>query len=120
MGNVLWLLYLADVAQSFGIVLGALGTVFLIATLIISGIQADEAPYREGAAMFWKLVRIRVIIPSVMIVLACLTPSRQLLYIAVGLNVGQEVAQSEIGQKSLTALNAWLDKAIAGDSEKSE
>lgn len=112
MSNILWLLYLADVMTSLVPVLCISALVLLFGLVLLSTMEAEEAPHGQECRTFIKLIRVRLLIPAAMVFVACLMPSKQLLYIAVGLNVGETVVNTEIGQKSVRALEAWLDKAI--------
>lgn len=119
MSNILWLLYLADVVSALSVIFGLSGVILALLMIIISCVQCDNEGDSDNAInTFMRLMRVRLILPAVLILLACLMPSKQLLYIAVGLDVGSQVVESEIGQKSLDALEAWLDKAIADSTSQ--
>jgi hypothetical protein len=117
MNQLSWLLYLADVSASsegWLIFFGGLATlVSNIMLLVVSGIKGDgdEPPAFLGQALF-------VSIPTLLVcvLLSVFLPSKETVYAIAASELGEQVMNSDTGQRAGRALNAWLDKQI-GASE---
>lgn len=115
------LVYLAGVAEGISVAAIILVTV----GVVIAGLSGTKAaidqdtPFNERektafdrwkkfwAPKFkWALVGVAI---------AVLMPSKQLLYVAAGLQVGQEVVQTELAQKTIRLLSKTIDELI-GDA----
>ena len=113
MNNLSWLLYLADVCDSFkGIVTGLLvlsccGAVFLgVAILVLLVEESTE----KGWAI-WRLTLKYVIglflFSSISMVLI---PQKSTVYAIAASEVGEKVIESPTAKKAVDALNRWLDQ----------
>jgi len=111
MGSVVWLMYLADVATSISTVLcvGAIITLFTVGGYkLASFIEEFDA----------KPVRAYVIACVVAFVVASLIPSKETIYAAAAVTAGEKALNTPTGDKAVRALNAWLDRQIAGEKDQ--
>ena len=109
MATVIWLLYLADVAQGLSVVLGAGGVVALVICGSYYLISRDEYLGVDEP----KSVRPIVIPALVAVSIAAILPSKTTIYAVAAVTAGDKALQTETGSKAVRALNAWLDKQIA-------
>lgn len=102
MTKLFLLMWLADVAKSVGVI----GTVCLLAFFIglMLGKLAEAVKGRKMNA--WKFCR-WLLIP---IAVAALFPSQRTIYALVIADAGEQVADTQLGQKAMRALDAILDQ----------
>lgn len=120
MSAIMWFLYLADVV-------GTIGTISGLAILIISGILVFAIPIyvisysngdvkEENKPFYSKLFKRMGIILSLAIFLNVVTPSKNTIYMMLGVqvtgNLIQEASKSPITEKALQLLESKLDEAI--------
>jgi hypothetical protein len=111
----LWLMYAADVAESFS-------TVFTVA-LIVSMIAYAAWWIIKGASVIDGDFAVRrpphtmIAFIGAIALLGSVIPSKQTLYAAAAMSAGKDAAQTVTGQKALVALNAWLDRQSKGDAK---
>ena len=109
--SFLTLMYLADVAESASVVLTIimlLTTAAYIIWWIIYAVSEGESgrpPMRL------------VVIAAAVALIATFIPSKQTIYAAAAMSAGKDAAQTEMGQKALKALNAWLDRQAKGEAK---
>lgn len=124
MNELSWLIYAADVAGSVKTVavVGsiAIGMGCALSTfgglMICSSSWSDEDEKKTGRSLLnaWKKW---VIAFSSLVAIASLTPSQSTIYAIAASEMGERVITSETGGKAVKALNAWLDKQVAGDTK---
>ena len=110
MSGALWLFYLGGVVGDLKTTLGLLGGL----SLPIYGAWHFCRFMEESGTLPPKWL------PGLgvsLIFLAIILPSPSVLYAAAALNMGQEAIHTPTGDKAVRALNAWLDRQIAGEDE---
>lgn len=107
MEKVFWLMWLADIVGSVSAIgVAALifaGVGFVILAIIAAAERETELLARGFKVMRWLLLPIAV---------AMLTPSTKTIHILAVASAADAAATTELGAKSLQALNAVLDKVI--------
>ena len=114
MNQLSWLLYLADVSASsegwlifFGVVAFVLGA---ISTIIYLGMKADG---EEPPKIMAPLSGYSIVTVMICVLLSVTLPSRETVYAIAASELGEQVLNSDTGQRAGRALNAWLDKQIS-------
>ena len=120
MSAIMWFLYLADVVSSIGFISG-------MAIVIIGGILVFAVPIyvvsysngdvkEENKPFYAKLFKRLGIILSLAIFFNVVTPSKNTIYMMLGVqvtgNLIQEASKSPITEKALQLLESKLDEAI--------
>jgi hypothetical protein len=112
MNSLSWMIYLADVV-------GSIGVLFAISATLLAGAIAFS--------MLWAAIEeedIRMCRPYVkwlapamvsLALIAALLPSRTTVYAIAASETGENILNSDTGNKAVSALNAWLDRQIAGE-----
>ena len=128
MSAIMWFLYLADVV-------GTIGTISGLAILIISGILVFAIPIyvisysngdvkEENKPFYSKLFKRMGIILSLAIFLNIVTPSKNTIYMMLGVqvtgNLIQEASKSPITEKALQLLESKLDEAIKENTSNNQ
>lgn len=77
---------------------------------------STDRPKDEDAPMWrpWPAIKGPVLTLFAAAVLFCAFPASGTLYAIAASEMGERVIQSETGDKAIQALNAWLDRQIAG------
>lgn len=136
MNSLSWMIYLAGVTGSMSTVLtlGALATGGASGACAIIWASTGETPtiwswedketkvkahaaYRAKIAGFIKPL---ICACGVFAAIAAIIPSSGTIYAIAASETGEDVLKSDTGGKAVKALNAWLDKQIAGEPEKGE
>lgn len=120
MSAIMWFLYLADVVNSIGFISGLavfITTVAICVTALIFTIAYCNGDIDEDKKTFFtKAVRKFSIILLVSIVFNVVTPSKNTIYMMLGVqvtgNLIQEASKSPITEKALQLLESKLDEAI--------
>lgn len=122
MNELSWLIYAADVAGSVKAVAVAgsvaigigCGLSAFVGLMICSSSWSDEDEKKTGRSFrdAWKKWALGF---SALVAIASLTPSQNTIYAIAASEMGERVITSETGGKAVKALNAWLDKQVAGD-----
>jgi len=117
MNEILILLWLADIAANlvtFFAVAGAACCAALFFTGVFNAMDGNDwiAPV--------KRIKWLGILGFCSLLLASILPSKNVLYAAVAMKVGKEVATSPIGEKAGRVLDAALDKALDSLQPKSK
>lgn len=137
MNSLSWMIYLADVAggaSKFLAVLIILSIICLIGGIVASGLTTggpafrswhddeDKASIRATFA-WWQEASKKALrwAPRVLIVafsVQMLIPASVTIYAIAASEYGEEILKSPTADKAVKALDAWLDRQIAGESEK--
>lgn len=125
MNNLSWLLYAADVTggvnnvlstASFGTAIG--GTATIVGRAIRNDFdnirRAEKAPLWKGG---WKASSGFYKVAFACALAASIIPSKTTIYAIAASEMGENVLKSQTGNKAVKALNAWLDKQIAGETK---
>lgn len=120
MNQLSWIIYLADVAGTAkGLCLTAVilsGVVF--AAMAFAAMIMSFDSYGDDALKPWKDLGNRAKkwawVPAVAGLAMALVPSQGTLYAIAASEMGERALKSETGGKAVEALNAWLDRQIAG------
>ena len=119
MNSLSWMLYLADVVGSAGKLFGIIGFLgaagFAFATLASLGMMSDGE--HEDAARCKTVAGWLAVIGFPSLLLSILAPSSDTIYAIAASEMGETALNSETGGKAVQALNAWLDRQIAGEPE---
>ena len=138
MNSLSWMIYLADLTGNIAGLLGLLsfltGTGAVIATVmhlvwagdtpnIYSYEDADRramkvAAHDRKAASAGKWGPRLFITCGVFALLCAVLPSKATMYAIAASETGEDVLNSETGGKAVKALNAWLDRQIAGEAQE--
>lgn len=120
MSAIMWFLYLADVVSSIGVISGitilAIGValVFAVPIYVVSYSNGDVK--EENKPFYSKLFKRMGIILSLAIFFNVVTPSKNTIYMMLGVqvtgNLIQEASKSPITEKALQLLESKLDEAI--------
>lgn len=111
MNALSWLLYLADVAGTAKVVfsVGLIAAAFaLLFASLFYGIESEgpSVPLR-AAARWWPAIALSFAV-------VIITPSRETIYAIAASEMGEAALSSQTGGRAVEALNAWLDRQIAG------
>lgn len=111
MANAIWLMYLADVVGSLAVV-GGLGVFVALGYAAIARLSTaiDDEPCPPS-------VKPALIIAAVLAGAVSLIPSKTTIYAVAAVSVGEQALNTPTGDKAMRALNAWLDRQIAGEEE---
>lgn len=119
MNNIIWLVYLADIAGSIVRIVNVvimLSLLLLLVTAFISAMSAGEN--NEGIYGFKQRIKQLYFKPiiitcCILAAIGCFIPSKNTIYIMAGLSVTQKISETPEAKKALGLLNLGLDKAIS-------
>lgn len=125
MNELSWLIYAGDVADevnglgSAAIVVSVLAVVVSAAALGLGAFVSADDYHNEDAgkpikAFSGKLLKAVLPWCAALIVAGVVVPSKDTVYAIAASEMGERVIKSETGGKAVEALNAWLDRQIAG------
>lgn len=134
MNTLSWLIYAAEVSGSvsniFSFVAFIAGTGAVIICIPFCFLKFDTPTIyswedREAKMTRWlkneKLVgKLLIWLPAISIVsmaMGSVIPSRTTVYAIAASEMGESALKSETGGKAVKALNAWLDRQIAGEKD---
>lgn len=129
MNELSWLIYLADLAANVKFMGGAVLFCSVAASVVLAIVGALNAADAWGGDEKGQLARAlarqdawKKLWPAAVIGAAVVTfvPSSSTLYAIAASEVGERVIGSETGGKAVQALNAWLDRQIAGTPEAAQ
>lgn len=103
MKTLSWFLYFAD---TLGDLKSTLSTTFLIGLGGVSFISIWLS--LDGDHSFWKWISV----PIIVLVLSTMIPSKNTMYAIAASELGEQAMKSTIGQKSLKAVELWIDKQL--------
>lgn len=114
MNQLSWLLYAADVASSINFAFAAVFIACLIVTVIcfLGTLEANEREWACPLFRHFGLYTLLVFLVSAPI------PSKDTIYAIAVSEMGEQALATPLAGKATKALEAWLDKQIAGDDEK--
>lgn len=120
MSAIMWFLYLADVVSSIGDISGFI--ILIIGVALVVAIPIYVVAYNNGDVkeenkpFYAKLLKRLSIILSIAIFFNVVTPSKNTIYMMLGVqvtgNLIQEASKSPITEKALQLLESKLDEAI--------
>ena len=119
MNALSWLIYLASVVNSVGIlsfIVVILSVLVFLAglTVVCQHTEDYEKSERDtGVKMLKHSVTAFLVFALLLIVL----PGRETIYAIAASEMGEELLNSETGSKAVKALDAWLDRQIADESD---
>lgn len=109
MFEIIMLIYLADIVNSLSFSFGVVGVIGCIISLLYLGHQLD---IKERVKLKF------IIISFCVILLSCLIPSKESIYLIAGVKLGndvtQEILNSEYTNKIKFVIDHELDKIIDG------
>lgn len=107
---MIWLLYLGDLADKLASGTAMIGTILLMywaAHWFVSLIEKNvQGPSKKA-----------VVIASILLIVAILTPSQRTIWLMIGAHGIQEVAESQLSDKVQAVLIKRLDEYLAEGSE---
>lgn len=118
MNELSWLIYAADVAGNLkalgcvGLIGGAIGLgLFTLGKCIAHDTGYSDTPATPPLGVVYKKA-----VPFLIAfaVVTFIVPSSGTIYAIAASEMGEKVIASETGGKAVEALNAWLDRQIAG------
>jgi hypothetical protein len=120
MSAIMWFLYLADVVSAIvtisGLAVFITTVAICVATLIFTIAYSNGDINEDKKAFFSKVVKRLCIVLSVAIFFNVVTPSKNTVYMMLGVqvtgNLIQEASKSPITEKALQLLESKLDEAI--------
>ena len=115
MNTLSWLIYLADVSGDIDAVLwvvAILATVISVLAAFIGMVVAFDEEGKEVSKLAWRLFFTRSLpLALIFSILSGFVPAKETVYAIAASEVGEEVLDGTNGR----ALNAWLDRQIAGE-----
>ncbi len=123
MNSLSWFLYLADIVGNIGVVCGIVIFVaglasigFLFMTAVNGGAFASSKE-KEYSAIGYKYFKRCLLVLLISASIGSLLPNKNTMYAIAASEMGEEAVKSKIGQKSLQALEQWLDSQISKDKK---
>ena len=104
MNSLSWFLYFADAIASFSVMLLFVSIVLLLFLSIYAISRLVD--HKDSSYFKW------IALPVFMLFLFTLIPSKNTMYAIAASELGEEVVKSEIGKKSLKAIEQWIDSQI--------
>jgi len=135
MNSLSWLLYAADVSSGVDATLSAIAGLSAVGS-IASGIACcifrfsspgfwswQDSDERErirkqwgaGASFSAKSLKVSCAILIASMAVSAVIPARGTIYAIAASEMGEKVLMTQTGDKAVKALDAWLDRQIAGD-----
>lgn len=119
--NIFWYLYAGDVVAGLMALAAVVTALSIPPLLIMTNVYMASEDDKERQATLARIIkRISCVVIGVTL-LAFFAPSKQTLYLTMGLHATQEVvntiSDSEVGQKSLRVLNKFLDEQLKDFSD---
>lgn len=121
MNSLSWMIYAADVAGGLDSTIATAAGITFAAGLCCTAaagwynICADDA----DRAIRNALIRVATFrfMPAcaALAIMASVIPSQSTIYAIAASEMGEDVLNSETGSKAMQALDAWLDRQIAGE-----
>ena len=119
MNQLSWLLYLADVSDN----LSWFVTLMVVLTALVSvgslcAVLGDsDTSTRDGAL---RIIKWFAPVLCLCFVINAVLPSKETVYAIAASEMGETALKSDTGNKAIGALNAWLDRQIAGEQPAKE
>lgn len=104
--NAAIFIYIADVLSSLGAFFVTIGILGLIIAGCFTAFYAVEAQEYHGKN--WVLI-----VPTVMLAVACFIPSSKTMYMMAGAVLGEQALESKVGQQLKEMLELKLDQELA-------
>lgn len=118
MNSLSWMIYLADVADAANGALIALCVIGVGAGGITLVVLIDEG--KEDVATIKRIAFKAVAAIAATITLIVAIPDDETVYAIAASEMGESALNTETGGKAVKALNAWLDRQIAGESASND
>lgn len=120
MNNLSWMIYAADVADNASVlaILVALGAVAVICLWPVRNAWLND--FRDGEGVCPTPIGKLLTVAGVAAVLATIIPASSTIYAIAASEVGEDVLNSETTGKAMQALDAWLDRQIAGTEQEQD
>ena len=110
MNSLSWLLYLADVVSKLSVISIVVTGISLTIVFIWFLVPTDDGEARTAAKF--------AIGALVAAVIAALLPSKETVYAIAASEMGEELLKTPTAAKATKALDAWLDKQIAENTNQ--
>lgn len=111
MSGIIWLLYAADVASSVSTALTLISVFgFIGCGCYIIGCAATLERFKRPPYWFMGMLLGCAAVAS-------LIPGKATIYAIAAAQAGEKALATDTGDKAVRALNAWLDRQIAGEKE---
>ena len=122
MNTLSWLIYLADVAGDLDGLLYFVSVISVLCVFCWVGVAVvlgEEKPKTE-AWKAWGRVGFYAIAPIFFLswIFSAFVPAKETVYAIAASELGESALKSETASKAFKALNAWLDRQIAGTEEE--
>lgn len=127
MNSLSWMIYAADVTGSVSAVLTTTSVFSMlggIVTFCFTSVSHNDR-YEFGRAkgekpepsigVGWRAAKPLLIVAFASAMIACVIPGRNTIYAIAASEVGEQALKSQTANKAMQALNAWLDRQIAGE-----
>ena len=111
MNTLSWLLYLANVVGSLGILMsiGGFGLLFFaLISAFISTISEYDGPFNKPPVWKPKIM----IIGSILLLVSSFIPSSNTVYAIAASEMGEQALNTTTATKTFKALDAWLDNQL--------
>lgn len=115
MNNLSWMIYAADVASGVGTLVAVGAGVSLCGA---AGAALFGFIEEQPAAVKLAGTALKFAIPAA--ILAAVIPAPTTIYAIAASEMGEDVLNSETGGKAMQALDAWLDRQIAGNETEQD
>ena len=110
MNSLSWIIYLAGIVSDLAVITFIFGCLLLCC---ITAIAAEENDIYEALNITKKYL----IIYFIVVIINILIPDKNTIYAIAASEYGEDMINSKITNKSIKALDAWLDEQI-NNSEK--
>lgn len=117
MQNIFWLMWLADFVSTASFVFGLIGFVALICFCVVATNRGDLDPTdkeHKAVIRFGKFCGISALLCLTFVIVS---PNKSTIHAMIAIQAGEAAVQTKIGDKAFKALDAVLDRVIAGENK---
>lgn len=117
MNDLSWLIYVADVSDNLDTFLWLLMFLSIVGGIIWAATGMSNNGFKEAEWRAWRRIGLALLLPCFLfgLVIGSVVPAKDTIYAIAASEMGETVLKSETGNKAVGALNAWLDRQIAGE-----
>lgn len=125
MNSLSWMIYIADVTDNLDWVFSTLFLVSIIAGIVCIafgiGMKDEHSdPSPDDWKMWRRAVTWTVIAFFGATIIGSVIPSKETIYAIAASEMGERALQTPTAGKAFKALDAWLDRQIAGEPAETE
>jgi hypothetical protein len=117
MNSLSWMIYLADVASGVGNALSFMGCVMVIGALVVAFARTFDE-YGDPHITRVNVNKRHIAAGAAIFLVSMTIPAKETVYAIAASEIGERALTSPTGGKAVQALNAWLDKQMAGEPDE--